>query len=69
MTANEPRHTVKDWAIGFLVFSLFVVIVTPIGFGILRTTAPYGWNHILLPAFTICLMLMAWALKRRARRA
>ena len=67
MTANPARHTAKDWALGLLAFTLFVVIALPVMVGILRTTAPYGWNQMLFPvALVICSILSVLSSRRRS---
>jgi hypothetical protein len=69
MTANHVRYSLKDWAIGITAFMLFGVVVLPIAFVILRATAPYGWNHIAMPASVAGLMMLAWAIRRRDSRS
>ena len=67
MTANSAHHTAKDWVLGLLAFTLFVAIALPIMVGILRTTAPYGWNQILFPAaLVICSILSILSSRRRS---
>ena len=67
MTATPARHTAKDWVLGLLAFTLFGVIALPIMIGILRTTAPYGWNHILFPtALVVCSILSFLSSRRRS---
>src|SRR5688572_9473184 len=44
---------------------LFGMIVVPIGFRILKATAPYGWNHILLPIAIIITSLLSPASRRQ----
>jgi hypothetical protein len=66
MTANAARHNARDWVLGLLAFTLFAVIAIPVMVGILRATAPYGWNHILLPvALIVCSVLSFLSNRRR----
>ena len=67
MTANQARHSLKDWALGITAFMLFGVVVLSFAFIILRATAPYGWNHIALPITIAGLAMSSWALRRRTR--
>jgi hypothetical protein len=68
MTANDARYSLKDWAIGIAAFMLFGAVMIPLVFVALKATAPYGWNHILLPVGTIALASLSWTLRRRATR-
>ncbi len=67
MTANHARHTAKDWVLGLLAFTLFAMIAIPIMIGILRTTAPFGWNHVLLPVAIIVCSILSFISSRRQR--
>jgi hypothetical protein len=67
MTANQVRHGFKDWALGITAFMLFGAVVVLLASIALRATAPYGWNHIALPATVAGLAMLSWALRRRAR--
>lgn len=67
MTANQARHSLKEWALGITAFMLFGAVVVPLVVMILRATAPYGWNHIALPATVAGLVMLSWALRHRSR--
>ena len=66
MTGNPASYTAKDCVLGLVAMMLVFAIIIPVTLGILRATAPYGWNHVVMPAAMVVCSLLSLASSRRS---
>lgn len=64
---STTRYTFRDWALGLAVFVAVGLVAAPIGFTILKATAPYGWNRTIVLACPVFFALNLFLARRRQR--